>query len=458
MVNPTSVETMAEQIDGYGLLCAGKARGYLRGGEADAVLSKEALDLAAEADVVLFCFGLNEISEAEGMDRNHMRIPQNQIDLLESLVKVNDNVVGILSAGSCVEMPWHYCCRGLVHGYLSGQAGASAMLDVITGRANPSGRLNETYPVRYEDTPAFRSFPSTERCALYREGLYTGYRYYDTSGVRVQFPFGYGLSYTSFSFSDPVVTEKGITFILTNTGERDGAEVAQMYVGLPDGQVFRPRKELKGFAKVFLKAGESRKVAIPFDDKTFRYWNVSTNGWETEGGEYQIMVGSSVSDIRLTAGWKVQGTAGSLPYDREKLPGYYSGLVQNISDSEFETLLGHKIPDGHWSGELGLNDALCQMYYAKSRLARLIYRILTGLKNKSEAKGKPDLNILFIYNMPFRGIAKMTAGAVSLEMSEGMVDVVNGHFCRGMGRIIAGFFRNRRANKEYEKTLNGGWK
>lgn len=453
MVNPTSVETMEAMVDSYELECIGKVRGYLRNGGEDAALAKAALNLAAEADVVIYCFGLDEISECEGMDRKHMRIPQNQIDLLEALVKVNDNVVGVLSAGSSVEMPWHYCLKGLVHGYLSGQAGAGAMLDIITGRANPSGRLNETYPERYEDTPAFYNFPGTERCAEYRESIYIGYRYYDTAGVRVRFPFGYGLSYTSFDFSELSVSEEGVSFTLTNTGTRDGAEVAQMYVGLPGARVFRPDKELKGFAKVFLKAGESRKVTIPFDDKTFRYFNVATGKWETEEGKYRIMVGSSVADIRLTGEAMVKGAKVPLPYDRKLLPGYYSGLVQKVPDGEFEALLGHGIPKCRWSGELGLNDALCQMYYARSRVARLVYKVLTGLKNRSEAKGKPDLNILFIYNMPFRGIAKMTGGAVSMEMAKGMVEAVNGHLWKGLGRIIKGFFANIRANKKYEKKL-----
>ena len=249
----------------------------------------------------LYCFGLDELSESESLDRDHMRIPQNQIELLESLVQVNSQIVGVLSAGSAIEMLWHYCCKAILHGYLNGQAGASAMLDLITGAINPSGRLSETYPIRYEDTPAFRYFPSNERNSEYRESIYVGYRYYDTSKVRVQYPFGYGLSYTTFEYSDLEITETGVTFTLKNTGDFDGAEVAQMYVSLPNGTVFRPIKELKGFQKVFLKAGESKKVSISFDDKTFRYWNTKTNRWEIEEGSYEIFIGSPFSSMaRLT--------------------------------------------------------------------------------------------------------------------------------------------------------------
>lgn len=453
MVNPTKLETLIEVIESYDLQYVGYAQGYQRAGTEDEALRKTAIDLAADADVVLYCFGLDEVSESEGMDRTHMRIPQNQIDLLQALVKVNTNIVGVMSAGSSVEMPWQYCLKAIVHGYLSGQAGAGAMLDVLTGKVNPSGRLNETYPLRYEDTPAFRHFPSTERNAEYRESLYVGYRYYDTAKVRVQYPFGYGLSYTEFTYSDIKVGATGVSFTLTNTGDMDGAEVAQLYVGKKDALVFRPEKELKGFKKVFLKAGESKKVTIPFDDKTFRYFNVKTNQFEVEGGEYTLYVGANIADIKLRASHVVEGTTDVNPYEGRSMESYRTGIVQNVPDAEFEALLGTPIPDGKWSGKLGVNDAICQMYYAKSGLARFLYKRLTNMKNKSEAKGTPDLNILFIYNMPFRGIAKMTNGMVSMDMARGMVTVVNGHFFKGMKQIIGGFFANSRENKEYEKKL-----
>ena len=454
VVNPTKLETIEQVIGDYDVECLGCARGYDRAGAKDEILKASAVALAKKADVVLYFFGLDELSESEGLDRSHMRIPQNQVELLEAIAQVNTNVVGIISAGSSIEMPWHHCCNAILHGYLCGQAGASALLDIVTGKVNPSGRLNETYPLRYEDTPAFRNYPSQQRCSQFRESIYVGYRYYDTSKVRVLFPFGFGLSYTEFTYSDIAVDEKGAHFTITNVGKYDGAEVAQLYIGMRDSKIFRADKELKGFKKVFLKAGESRQVTIPFDDKTFRYWNTTTNSWEKEAGTYEIMVGTSVADIRLIESLSVYGTTEQNPYQPEMLPSYYSGLIQDVTEEEFAVLYGRTLPDGKWSGELTINDAICQMYYAKSGLARLIYKVLTSIKTKSEAKGTPNLNILFIYNMPFRGIAKMTNGAVSMYMAEGMVKVVNGHFFKGMGMIIGGFFKNARANKEYEKKLN----
>ena len=455
MVNPFNVESMDQLIDEYDLQVIGKAHGYTRNGEPDADLEKEALEAAAGADVVLYCFGLDEVSESEGKDREHMRLPQNQLRLLNELVKVNENIVGILSAGSSIEMSWQYDLKSILHSYLGGEAGAGAILDILTGKINPSGRLAETYPLRYEDTPAFQYYPASERTSEYREGPFMGYRYYDTSMVLFRYPFGYGLSYTEFAYSALEVDEKGVQLTVTNVGERDGAEVVQLYVGFPDSVVFRPQKELKGFQKVFLKAGESKRVHIPFDDKTFRYWNVKTGQWEIEEGEYLLMVGASVSDIRLSGKLWVAGTTKEIPYEKKKLPSYYSGRISNVGAEEFEVLLGHPVPDGKWKGELGINDAICQMYYAKSRLARLVYRILTDKIKKSEGKGKPDLNLLFIYNMPFRGIAKMTGGAASMEMARGIVDMVNGKWLSGTKRVIKGYFRNNKENKKYEKQLEG---
>jgi len=453
LVNPTKIETISELIGNYDLQVVGMSRGYLRDGQEDAATRKEALDLAARADIVLFFFGLNEDSESEGMDRTHMRIPQNQINLLQELGQANANLVGIISAGSAIEMPWHHYMKAMLHCYLNGQAGAGAVLDILTGGVNPSGKLSETIPRRHEDTPAYRYYPSKERTSEYRESLYVGYRYYDTAKVPVLYPFGFGLSYTTFEYSDLSLDENGATFTLKNTGDRDGAEVAQMYISLPGAKVFRPEKELKGFAKVFLKAGESRKVTISFDDKTFRYWNVKTDKWEVEEGSYRVMIGSSSANIRLSASIDKEGTTQNLPYEEAQMPAYYSGKIENVSDAEFEKLLGRPIPDGKWSGQLGINDALCQMYYAKSGLARFVYARLTAMKKKADESGKPDLNTLFIYNMPFRAMAKMTGGAVSMDMAKGFVEVVNGHFFKGMGKVIGGFFANSRKNKAYEARI-----
>ena len=447
VVNPTRLDNAMDVIQGFGLDVAGFEAGYPRSGKGDPAMQARAVELAKKADTVLLYIGLDEISESEGLDRSHMRLPQSQIDLIEAVSKANPNVVAVMSAGSAVEMPWLPKIKALVHGYLCGQAGASSVLKVIMGQVNPSGKLAESYPVKYEDVSSAPYFPAKERTAEYREGLFVGYRYFETAKTPVLFPFGFGLSYTTFEYSGLTVTEKEASFTLKNTGGMDGAEVAQLYVSKPDGEVFRPAKELKGFAKVFLKAGESKKVTIPLDDKAFRYFNVDTNKFEVEGGAWTVMIGASCADIKLSGTVEVQGTGAKPPYDKEKFAKYFSGDIKSVSDAEFQALLGRPIPDGHWSGMLDMNDALCQMYYAKGAAGRLAYKILTHFINKSIEKGKPNLNLLFNYNMPFRAIAKMTGGICTMEMAEGILTIVNGHFFKGLGRVIGGFFRSGKKRK-----------
>lgn len=454
LVNPVCMETIETAVGDCDLDCVGVARGYRRNGAADECWLREALVLAESADVVLYCFGLNEISEVEGQDRSHMRIPKNQEVLLEALAQVNLNIVGILSAGAPIEMSWEKYCKAILHGYLNGQAGAAGMLDLLTGKANPSGRLSETYPFSCEDNPVFRNFHGQGCRTEYREGPYIGYRYYETVKRQVRYPFGYGLSYTEFSYTNLQVSETGVEFTLSNAGERDGAEVAQLYVGLPHSRIFRPVRELKGFVKVYLKKGEKKKIRIPFDEKTFRFWNIRTGCWETESGRYRIEVGTDASNIRLAAELPVKGDAMLFPYDMKKMSFYKSGNIVQVPNAEFEELLGRSVLPESDLRELGINNAVCQMNNADSRLARLLYRCLTRKKERGEAKGEPDLNLLFIYNIPFRGIAKMTAGVVSMEMVRGMVLAVNGRLLKGMIQVTVGYFRNRKANRAYEKKIS----
>ena len=450
MVNPTRLDNLYDCLRAAGVSIAGYAQGFdRRKPNPDQKLIDEAVRVAEAAPVVLLCVGLDEIAESEGMDWSNMELNKGQRELIEAVCKVNRNVVLVLSGGSPFVIPGSF--RAAIHGYLGGQAGAGAMADALLGKVNPSGKLNETWPLQLEDTPACAYFPSKERTAEYREGLYIGYRYYDTANIPVRYPFGHGLSYTTFLYSDIHAEKDRVTFTIANVGAWDGAEVAQVYVSCKDGNVFRPKKELKGFAKVFLKAGESRTVSVSLDDKAFRYFNVKTNRWEVESGIYTISVASDAAHVRLSANIRVEGTNAPAPYGA--LPGYESGRITRISEEEYRDLLGHPIPDGHWGGELTRNDAICQLYYAKTGIARLAYKILTRVKEKSEAKGIPDLNILFVYNMPFRALAKMSGGLMSDRMVDDVVLLVNGHFWRGLGRLIGDFFRNRRANKAFMRKI-----
>ncbi|TFC93166.1 beta-glucosidase [Cryobacterium sp. TMT4-31] len=452
MVNPTQLTTTVQAIGATELELVDFARGFDRHGAADEDLAAAAVLAAQASDVVLLYLGLDEVSESEGLDRSDMRMAPNQLALLSRLRAVNPNVVVVLSAGSTVEIPWLGECAALVHGYLAGQAGAAALLNVLTGAVNPSGKLAETYPIRHEDTPAFRYFPGTERTAEYREGLYVGYRYYDTASVPVRFPFGFGLSYTEFSYSGLTVTDTAVSFTVQNSGTVDGAEIAQLYIGRNGTGVHRPAKELKGFVKVPLAAGEKRVVTIPLDDKAFRHFDVVSGAWQVETAEYTVHVGASVADIRLNGTLTVPGTL--VPVAPTVPSPYHTAAITDISDANFAALLGREIPPAHWTpGPLGINDALCQMRDARSVLARLAFSILNRMLKKSEAAHKPDLNLLFLTNMPFRAIAKMTNGAVSLDMVESILLIVNGRFVSGSGALIRSSLRNRRANSQTRKAL-----
>lgn len=451
MVNPTKLDTMKECIAASGLTCVGYAKGYDRDGAADAKLLADAVALAKQADVVLLCMGLAENSESEGLDRSHILLADNQKALVSALADANSKLVAIVSAGSAIETGFVASCQAVVHGYLGGQASAGAMLDVLTGKVCPSGKLNETLPIAYEDTPAYNYFPGEERNVEYREGLYIGYRYYETAGVPVAFPFGYGLSYTSFSYSDVKADSKSVSFTLTNTGSVDGAEVAQVYVGKKDAKIFRPVKELKGFSKVFLKAGESKRVTIELDDKAFRYYNVAKNCWAIEGGTYQVMVGASVADIRLCADVEVKGTGAPNPYANVELPSYTSGKIAKVSDEEFAKLYGKAVP-AQPKG-FNRNSAFRDLNHGYSPIFWIVWLVLTTIYKSSMKKGTPNLNVLFIYNMPMRALAKMTGGAVSMEMVDDIVMECRGFWLIGFIRVIIGFVQKTIADSKLQKKL-----
>ncbi len=451
LINPKKLDNTLDNLADYAINVAGYAQGYQRVDKADEGLIKEAVELAKTADIALLYLGLDEISESEGLDRSHISMPKNQLALLEAIKAVNSNIVVVLSAGSVVDLSWDVDVKGLIHGYLSGQAGALAMLDALTGKVNPSGKLSETYPLGLSDVPSSKDFPAAGDYSLYREGLYVGYRYFDTVKAPVKYPYGYGLSYTTFAYKELSVAEDGVRLTVENTGTVAGSEVVQVYVGKEDSAIIRPAKELKGFAKVELAAGESKEVFIAFDELTFRYFNTVTNRFEVEGGEYQLSIGASVADIKLTGTISRVASTDQLP-DHSQLPSYKSGHVTNVSDEEFAALLGRPVPVESWTvgQELRLNDPVLKMQYAKSGLARFVYKQLTKMLKKAEEKGTSDLNLLFMYNMPFRAIAKMTGDMIDQHMVAGILTMVNGHFFKGLGQVWKAF----RAKGKYQKQLS----
>ena len=453
MVNSTQVDVLLDKLIDSELNVIGYQQGFDRHGKPDAALQKSACELATQADTVILCMGLDEIAESEGLDRSNLRLAQNQVDLLQAVAAVNPKIAVVLYSGSVVETPWLDNCQALLYAALGGQAGAGAVADALTGKVNPCGKLAETWPLAYADVPSAADFATRRKTVEYREGLYIGYRYFTTAEKAVRFPFGYGMSYTTFAYSDLVTDEQGVSLTVTNTGSVAGTEIVQLYIAKKNSELFRPAKELKGFARVTLAPGEKQRITIMLDDKAFRFWNVKANRWEIEGGEYELLVGASVEDIRLCEKISVHGTATVHPYEDRDLDCYYKGNVLHVSDADFEKLLGHPIPKG--KTKIDRNLTLGELNHARSPLGWLVWLVLTILLDVSYKRGKPDLNILFQYNMPLRALAKMTNGAISMGMVDGIVMELQGFWILGLVRVIYEAIKNVVLNAQMEKRLRG---
>ncbi|WP_425836881.1 glycoside hydrolase family 3 C-terminal domain-containing protein [Microbacterium sp. PA5] len=450
LVNATRVPTLAEALAAAPVDLVGVAEGFRRDGRADLALHSEAVALAARADVVVLALGLPEIAESEGLDRSSLALPEEQVRLLRAIRTVTSKVVVVLSAGGVVETPWAADATALIHAYLGGQAGAEAIADVLTGAVEPGGRLAETMPFVLSDTPTASRFPSTDRTAEYREGPFVGYRHYETAGVPVAFPFGYGLGYTSFAYSDFEVDDAGAYVTVTNTGSRAGADVVQLYVGRAGaGGVLRPVRELKAYAKVRLEPGGAERVSLPFGPRTFRFFDVTSGSWLVEAGEYDVIVGAHVGDQRLSA---VVSRGGVSLAPRDAPAG---GAAATDADAAFAELLGRPIPPRDWApGPLGENDPMDRMAGARSALARIAYGILDRRRRAAERAGAPDLNVLFLLNGPFRVISKMSGGLATRRLTAAVLTLVNGQSIRGLGRVLVAFLAGRRAERATQKAFD----
>ena len=291
------------------------APGFTLDGNPDGQLVEQAVDAARGAAQVLLFLGLPESAESEGFDRTDLLLPADQLALLDAVAQVSANIVVVLSNGATVQMtPWQDRAGAVLEGWLLGQAGGSALADLLFGIANPSGRLAETIPLRLQDSPSYLHFPGGDGKVQHGEGLFVGYRSYDTLGTAVAYPFGHGLSYTTFDYGDLAVTGTGpnsfaASFTVTNTGSRAGAEVAQLYVHQPVSRLRRPVHELKAFEKVFLQPGESTRVTLELDERSFAYWSPRDSGWMVDPGEFELRIGASSRDLRLHAGVRCAGTA-----------------------------------------------------------------------------------------------------------------------------------------------------
>ncbi len=392
------------------------------------MLIRQACNLAKKADAVLLWLGLDEGGEAECKDRDTMKLPENQIALLNALAEVNPNIAVVLSCGCAVEMDWDSKAKAVLHGYLGGQAGALAIARLVMGKANVSGKLAETIPLCYSDVPSASYYPGMEATSEYREGIYVGYRYFDTARKAVKYPFGYGLSYTAFAYSGLSVCHDRVSFRIRNTGSVYGEEIAQLYIHGAANGVFRPEQELKGFVKAALQPGEEKEVSIALNDRSFAVWSIAENRWVVEPGSYELRIGASSRDIRLTAEICRQGLAVENPYKGERFAPYYSGQVENVPDESFEALLGRPIPNTHWdkTAPIGFNDTISQGVYLSGGLGKGLYNLVAFVRNVLMAMEQKEManNVMFAMDMPWRNVGRMS-GILSDKQIYALLDIIN---------------------------------
>lgn len=455
-VNPTKQDSVLEYIREFDLNIVGFEQGFHRYGKKKPALAKKALQLAKQAEVVVLFVGLDEYSETEGLDRENIFLPKNQLDLIHQVSQVNPNLVIVLSCGSVIDLSFEDRVLGLIHAYLPGQAGAKALVEILLGKVNPSAKLSESYPLHYQDVSSAKYFPGIENTVEYRESIFVGYRYLDSKNILVKYPFGYGLSYTSFAYSNLVIEEDKVKFILKNIGKIAGKEIAQLYIGKKDSQVLRAKKELKGFIKVALKPGESKEVEILFNEYSFRFFNVKDQKFVVEPGEYEVYIGSSLIDIHLDGSLKLEGVAINYPYALKDLPSYQKLDIENIPDQEFALLLGRDIPNPHFKFYkkrrmvVEYNTTIQQLRYARGWLGRFFawgirvgYRFMVMTGNKKTA----NVMQMGLFHSPMRNLSRMSNGGISFGQLDGLIMAFNGKFFKGLGK----FFREGKIAKNKKR-------
>lgn len=442
LINPTKLETVVEELNREGIQFE-YAPGYsLDSGEVDEELLAEACAQAEASEVVLIFAGLPAQYESEGYDRENLDLPPNHNALIERVSQVNPNVIVILSAGSPTTLPWLEQVRAVLHTYLGGQGGAGAAVDILFGKVNPSGKLAESYPLKLEDCPAQVTFARERSQTKYGESIFVGYRYYDAAQKEVLFPFGFGLSYTTFSYEGMELSAQRIrdTDSLTvrctikNVGERGGAEVIQLYVGKRESVLFRAPKELKGFAKVFLEPGEAKTVEFELTGRSFAFYNAQTQCWQVEEGEYEILVGASSRDLPLGAKVYVETSRPELavPDYRSQAPGYYNLPLAGaeISEADFRAVYGREFPLPVLPGPpFHENSTLEDLQ--QTRIGRLVLKFAKRyLQQETGLSDEADPTWLMTWRgtleLPLRSIVALSGGRIPEHLVQGLLAWANG--------------------------------
>ncbi len=446
IINPTMIDSGRRAFNNSPISVK-FADGYDRSGKRkneDAYIT-EACNLAKNASKAVVFIGLTDDYESEGFDRSTMKLPDGHNRLVEAVSRVNDNVIVVLEGGSPVEMPWADDVKAILNAYLGGQSVAPAIVDVLTGKANPCGKLAETYPVCLKDTPTSFRYPDSKEDVQYRESIFIGYRYYDKVERNVRFPFGFGLSYTSFEYSDIKLKKKNltkgegakVTFTIKNTGDVAGSEIAQVYVAKPESKIFRAPKELKGFVKIHLEPGEEKKVSVDLDDRAFAFWNTATEDWCVESGEYKILVGASSRDIRLEAAAKMKSEDDETIVDlRESAGVYFDGDPARAREDDFKVIYGGEFKLAPEITSDSLNNSIER---SKDKgLAKFIYNTVDlAMKPKGGVGSSMITNT--IMQTPIRNYVSMSNGLFTEDMADGLLKVFEGKdVAKGVGKIAKG--------------------
>ena len=415
----------------------------------DDILLQEAVGAAKSADVVVVHVGLPDVFEVEGLDRTHMALPDSHNQLVEHVAAIHEHVVVVLSNGSPVEMPWIDKVDAVLEGYLGGQAGAGGLADVLYGIVNPSGKLAETFPLKLSDTPCYRYYPGGPKTVEYRESLYIGYRFYDKVEKEVLFPFGHGLSYTSFAYEDLQLSHQQIDendtlqvqITVRNTGDLEGKEVVQLYVSPIEPTAFRPVAELKGFDKVHLAPGESCQVIFNLDRRAFAHFSTLLNDWQVESGDFRILVGASSRQIHLEGKVSVQAQKKVDIPMRDRLPAYVDFPANaQIKQEDFETLMGHPMPANTINkGETAtINTPIGDMQH--SFIARRLQKTMQKQMQAMIGEDDQSPNALTMQGVmndaPLRTFLMSGGDQINREMINGLLLLINQHFFKGIATLL----------------------
>ncbi len=464
-INPKRLVSFTEELDNRNIKFD-YAQGYSDRMLEFRDLKNAAMKKAEDKNLVIVFAGLTENDESEACDREHMRLGDDQNELITSLCDAGKKVVVVLAGGACFEMPWIDKVHAVLHMQLAGEAVGEATADVLFGRANPCGKLAETYPYKYDDLMANKYYKYGPKGVEYRESIFVGYRYYDAAKKDVMFPFGYGLSYTNYEYSNITISAPNtdlsedleVTVDIKNVGRMAGYEIAQLYIHDKESTVFRPEKELKGFEKVYLEPEETKTVKFSLDKRAFAFYNTEINDWTIEAGAFDILVGASSRDIRQTAVVEISAPAVNMPDYKAVCPVYYNlEGVTDISDEEWVALKGAPLCDNSPTkvGDYDFNTTVGEC--EGSWFARLFRWIFVFFAKRAFPKDAPSslkkMAIDGALSMPVRNFYAMSMGIAPYKTALYMLEALNGKPFSGL--IKAGWAFLSKDRKHTKKKVYG---